>query len=276
MITIQSVRRYVGPCLLREPDCVYLPCHPRLTPYIANYTVTCPMQGTMPEDYTILPTASATLSYSIVDGWAEGGLRGVNTRAAVVGGHANRFDTLLLIEFHPGGLYPLIGIPQSELMDDSFPFAQLDTPLHRQILEVLLSTDDIAALIQGIDRVFLQRLMAVDPRSPLLGAIGQILDARGGISAAQVAAGAFIGQRQLERLFRRHIGAGVKSFSRIVRVNHALKLLRDPAQNMTSVAMAAGYFDQSHFIRDFEALCSAAPGEYLKRMSVFYNDAFKM
>jgi hypothetical protein len=67
--------------LLKGPGFVYMPPHPLLA-YIANYTVTCPSHGAMTDDYTVLPTASATLSYSIDSSAITGGLRGIDTKAA--------------------------------------------------------------------------------------------------------------------------------------------------------------------------------------------------
>lgn len=276
MIALKDVQRYQGPALIRGPGSVYVAPHPLLSPYIANYTVTCPSHGAMADDYTILPTASATLSYAIGNNAVTGGLRGINTKAVTVGSHANQFETLLLIEFHPAGLYPLIRIPQSELLDASFAFAHLSAQLNQEILDAVNAAEGIHSLKSRLDRLFLSRLADAAIHPSLLNAVKVIMDMHGAVSGHALSQTVFLSERQLERIFMQHLGTGVKTFSRIVRVNHSLHLLQAADGSISGLAAEAGYHDQSHFIRDFQALCGITPQGYLKRMSVFYNDAFKM
>ncbi len=276
MITKESVRQYAGPALMRGPSYVYIPPHPALAPYIANYTFTCPVAGEMPDQYTIMPTASATLVYAAGSSAVVDGLRGVNTRASAVGAYANRYPLLFLIEFHPGGLRPLLGLPQSELVDTSVPLSAIDARLHGRILEALLASRGVADLKDSVDRILLSALerAEIDPTVALAQHL--IRASLGGISARALSREVFYSEKHLNRLFREHIGTGIKTFARIVRVNHALRLLETEGGNMASVASLAGYFDQPHFIHDFQALCGVNPQAYLDKKSIFYNDRFKM
>jgi AraC-like DNA-binding protein len=276
MIGVESVQRYCGPSLARGSNFVYFSPHPLLAPYIANYTVTCPAHGVMADDYTILPTASATLTYSIGNYTITDSLRGVNTKAAVVGSHANKFDTLLLIEFHPVGLYPLIRIPQSELLDDSFSFSLLNAHLNKEITDAVLAADHIDLLKDSLDRIFLSRLYGEVIHPQLACAMEVICGRHGSVNLTALSKAVYVSERQLERLFTQHLGAGVKTFSRIVRMNHSLHLLQTTNDSMSSIAAEAGYHDQAHFIHDFRTLCGTTPQLYLNRMSDFYNDAYKM
>lgn len=276
MIGYESIQRYRGPSLSRGSSFLYVSPHSLLSPYIANYTVTCPSHSAMAEDYTILPSASATLSYSIGSNTITGGLRGINTKAVIVGSHANQYDTLLLIEFHPAGLYPLIRIPQSELLDDSFSFAHLSPELDKDIHDAVMVADDVHSLKNSLDRIFLLRLADAIIHPQLAYAMEVILGTHGAVNLHALSEEVFLGERQLERIFAQHLGTGVKTFSRIVRVNHSLHLIQRMKDSMSSIAVEAGYHDQSHFIRDFRALCGTTPQFYLSRMSDFYNDAFKI
>lgn len=276
MIALDSIQRYGGPSLTRGSGFVYLAPHPLLTPYIANYTVTCPAHGDMTDDYTILPTASATLVYSIGNSTITGRLRGINTKATVVGGHASQFETLLLIEFHPAGLYPLLKIPQSELLDDSFCFSQLSAQLDKEIQDAVLTADQINALKDRLDRIFLSRLAGAAIHPQLAFAMKTISGTHGAVSLHALTRAVYLGERQLERVFMQYLGTGIKTFSRIVRINRTVRLLRTTNERMSFIAAEAGYHDQAHLIRDFRALCGTTPQCYLDRMSDFYNDAFKM
>jgi AraC-like DNA-binding protein len=230
----------------------------------------------MNDGYTVLPTASSTLVYSISKNTVTGELRGINTRAAVVGSHANQYDTLLLIEFHPAGLYPLIKIPQSELLNGSFPFAQFDARLNKEILDSLHATNHIASLKESLDRIFLKHLIGVALNPQLNSAMKIIYETNGSANLSALSKAVYIGERQLERIFKQYIGTGVKTFSRIVRVNHSLRLLKTTNERQSFIAAEAGYHDQAHFIHEFKALCGVTPQSYLNRKSDFYNDVFKM
>ncbi len=276
MVFEASVAAYKGPALARGPGFVYLRPHPRLSRYIANYTVTCPGAAGMAGDYTILPTASATLTYSFDGNTVFDGLRGVNTRASVVGAHAVFFRLLLLIEFHPAGLFPLLGVPQSELLDVSHPFSDVDGALHRRVLSALLAAPDIGTLKESMDAIFLSLLDGVRESPQVAQAMHSIFESHGGVSARALSQQTHYSEKQMGRLFRQQIGTGIKEFSRIVRVNHAVRLLETAGGNLAAVAALAGYFDQPHFIHDFQALCGVTPRAFLEKRAIFYNDSYKM
>lgn len=117
MILQESIISYKGKFLNRGSSFLYISPHILLQPYISNYTITFPTPQTIPDEYTILPTASSTLTISVSTDRIVSGLRGVNTKACNVGAYANKLKLLLLIEFHPGALYPFIQINQCELVD---------------------------------------------------------------------------------------------------------------------------------------------------------------
>lgn len=65
MIGLADVTGYRGRCLERGEGYLYLPAHPRLAGVVPCYTVTCPQASDMPEGYTVLPTASASIVVSV-------------------------------------------------------------------------------------------------------------------------------------------------------------------------------------------------------------------
>jgi len=69
-----------------------------------------------------------------------------------------------------------------------------------------------------------------------------------------------VGVRQMERLFQEFVGVSPKQFARLDRVQRALTLSRkSPQADWSAIAAASGYFDQSHFIREFRALNGTTP-----------------
>ncbi|HWD53823.1 MAG TPA: helix-turn-helix domain-containing protein [Acidimicrobiales bacterium] len=71
-------------------------------------------------------------------------------------------------------------------------------------------------------------------------------------------------RRHVTERFRRQLGIAPKAFARLLRFQHAAALLTEvrPRRSLADVAMAAGYYDQSHLTRDFAALAGMTPGTY--------------
>jgi len=90
MITNKHIEIYQGKSLRHDRDSVYISPHVLLQSYISCYTITFP-KG-MPDDYTILPTASARFILSVTGETIHKGLVGINTKAFQAGSHANKIS----------------------------------------------------------------------------------------------------------------------------------------------------------------------------------------
>jgi|GEM_PF-1349291 len=72
-------------------------------------------------------------------------------------------------------------------------------------------------------------------------------------------------QRTLERRFRKALGMTAKQLVSLLRVSSARQMLKQGDVAGVEVALAAGYYDQPHFIREFRKITGVTPGAYLKR-----------
>ena len=73
-----------------------------------------------------------------------------------------------------------------------------------------------------------------------------------------------ISPRQLRRLFQFYIGDTPKAFSKVVRFQHFLKLQSLPATGANKkIFLDAGYYDQSHFNKEFKSFFGLTPKEAL-------------
>ena len=65
-----------------------------------------------------------------------------------------------------------------------------------------------------------------------------------------------------EKRFRKMVGCSPKQFSYIIRMNSAINSLEN--QSIAQTALNAGYYDQSHFVKDFKIFTGQTPSEFLK------------
>jgi len=72
-----------------------------------------------------------------------------------------------------------------------------------------------------------------------------------------------VGKRTLQRLFAEYAGVSPKWVINRYRLHAAIeRAASGEVVDWTSVALDLGYFDQAHFIRDFEKLVGKTPAQY--------------
>ena len=73
-----------------------------------------------------------------------------------------------------------------------------------------------------------------------------------------------LSERTLERLIKEYVGMTPKVYSRIVRFQSSLDLLRQADfKSLTELTYQSEYFDQSHFIREFKEFTGTSPRSFL-------------
>ncbi len=69
--------------------------------------------------------------------------------------------------------------------------------------------------------------------------------------------------RYIDKIFKEFIGVSPKTFAKIVQLQNTIQSINSTQDNyLTNVGFDSGYFDQSHFIRDFKKSISMTPTEY--------------
>lgn len=77
-----------------------------------------------------------------------------------------------------------------------------------------------------------------------------------------VAARYGITARYLQKLFLQYTGLTPKLYSKINRFQSSLRLVNRQGSSLTAIAYDCGYFDQSHFIREFKSFTGYTPTGY--------------
>ena len=81
-----------------------------------------------------------------------------------------------------------------------------------------------------------------------------------------------LSQRRFIELFRDQIGLTPKAFCRVRRFQRVLESVhRKPAVDWAQVALDGGYYDQAHFIHDFQNFSGMTPAMYLARATEHLN-----
>lgn len=91
-----------------------------------------------------------------------------------------------------------------------------------------------------------------------------ILQRNGNVSQDELAIIAGVSNRHFRRIFKNVIGVPPKYFCKVIQLNSVFQLLHDTkSEKMHLLALDCGYYDQSHFINDFNKLIGDTPENFL-------------
>lgn len=76
-------------------------------------------------------------------------------------------------------------------------------------------------------------------------------------------------ERHVRRIFNEWLGMSIESFVQYKRYLKALHLVHQSNLSLTQIAHDSGYYDQSHFIREFKSYTNLTPKEYRQKKSSF-------
>ena len=82
---------------------------------------------------------------------------------------------------------------------------------------------------------------------------------------AELAAVAGLSRHHFARAFRDATGESPVRYVERIRIDQAIRLLRNGSMSLAEIAAATGYSDQSHFTRRFRARTGVTPGRYRSR-----------
>ena len=170
-------------------------------------------------------------------------------------------------KFRPGALAALTSQPGRALLDRSLPlpavFGRRGIALERHLAAAAGSVD---AHIAAVEQLIRDVRPADAARYELLRTIvADMLVADRSLGVAEFARRHAISLSTLQRLFRDYIGVTPKWLLKRYRVHEAAEqLATGEAADLARLAADLGYFDQSHFIRDFRAQVGCSPGAYAR------------
>lgn len=201
-------------------------------------------------------------------------ISGARTNCCVIDTAAE--DRVAGIQFLPGGSFPFFLSPSSELENTSAPLDCL-WPSAAEIREQLLDAPSVNAMFAVLERELLARVVRplfLHPavryarsaicHAPQIATVSALSDAIG------------LSQRRFSELFRDQIGIAPKAFSRVRRFQQVLATVHQARHcsvhiDWADVALDSGYYDQAHFIHDFQAFSGLTPSAYISRATDHLN-----
>ena len=197
--------------------------------------------------------------------------------AVVSGAHGRSFVpgpsevvSIIGVHFKPGGAFPFLGLPASDLADTHVNLEILWGPSAGRLRERLCEAKTSHERFYLLEGVLLQRLChRVEQHYAVLAGL-EMFGKNQGRTVREAAKHIGLSQRRFIQLFKAEVGMTPKLFSRIQRFQHTRSFIQQSGSvNWAGLALDLGYFDQSHLIREFLEFSGQSPTNYLKRQIRF-------
>lgn len=172
--------------------------------------------------------------------------------------------SILAVWFKPGGARQFFGVSAAEMHNAHIPLADVWGTAAGVLYDRLLAAQTTGQRFRILETALLQRLQHGPERHRAVHyALSAFSNTPHATSIAAVTSRIALSPTRFIQVFREDTGLTPKLYCRLQRFQRALRLIAgDSAPRWTDVALACGYYDQSHFINDFQAFAGIRPTDY--------------
>ena len=203
--------------------------------------------GKQSGELMLLGANQTTLGLTTLSGWFEG----------------------MMLDFEPGGMHVLTVIDLQQLSGKVLTAHESGDEGLMHLDQIFRSSPNAEEIAPQLDAFFLGRIpQKTDVNyARLRKVIAACDEAKGNISAAEMASVACLGERQFLRVFRNYVGISPKQFVRLRRFHRTLQDMQLQASKGASIDLLAtvmrhGYYDLSHAALEFQQMGCVSPGQF--------------
>src|SRR5262249_53021557 len=167
------------------------------------------------------------------------------------------------IRLHPARAATFLGVRTRALMNSVSPLGQLSPQLDEQLSRVTetYSRIDSPDARDTVEAVLVEHLRRAPPEDDLIvRAVDRLLSADDPLAVSDLAVALGVSPRHLHRRFLADVGVSPKRLERLARFARAWRqALMGPPVTWADLALANGYADQSHLVREFRTFGARPP-----------------
>jgi AraC-like DNA-binding protein len=172
--------------------------------------------------------------------------------------------SMMGVHFRPGGAFPFFGAAVGELANSHVALEDLWGRSAVELRERLCSAATPQMRFQILEEALTTRRRWISDHPAVSLALDIFGPAGIGDSVRATANRVGLSQRRFIQVFTAQVGLTPKLFSRVLRFQKAREVVNQaPTLNWCQLAVACGYYDQSHLIHDFREFSGLSPTEYL-------------
>lgn len=171
---------------------------------------------------------------------------------------------VLGISFFPWGIYPLLKIPVNEFTNQSINLENIlkefTTRVEDKLMEKKISMEENIKIIES---ELIKEINFSYININIVRLFENLYSEPADLNIRLYCEKYNISIKQLERMFLKYIGVSPKVFKKISRFQNIINNFQN-YKNLTELAYDFGYYDQSHFIKEFKLFSKVPPKQFLK------------
>lgn len=196
--------------------------------------------------------------FRIQSGWVDGGI----IKQSYVQ-YLKDLDYIFVIRFRPETFYRLFALSSAYFKD--CPICSISSlTIEESLISRIFSTHSL----ETKSSIFESYLEAIDKKANNLGLIysatALIGQAKGQITVKDLASNLGVNYKWLERHFSKNIGLTPKEYIQLQRFMTAYIDLQNQPNDLLNVAIANGYYDYNHYLKEFKRFSGSTPLEYTR------------
>ncbi|NTV89896.1 MAG: helix-turn-helix transcriptional regulator [Clostridiales bacterium] len=182
------------------------------------------------------------------------------------------------IRFLPGSRAGILGYPAKEFTDREVMLEEVSTAWEKDGLPERIYIagnlhERVAIALEGLKEGLAE---VSEPLSAYMSGwiTKRVLETGGALGMRQLSEECGYTYRYMAKAFRDDTGITPKLFSRIVRYQKSLDIiLSGGTVSLSDIACNLGYFDQSHFLKEFREFSTISPAQMTRISSFYYKSS---
>lgn len=217
-------------------------------------------------DVVAIPDGCIDIMNEVMDGGVHSHVDGTVLKTKIHHHEDNR--RYFGLRFYPGVLPDIFAVSMKELVSSQISLE--DALKNKELVKRLEDADSVdtwfALFLRAYHESMHDKQIERASHAGLIAYLRQrILSTGGQITVKELSEDTLYCTRYLERVFKDAVGISTKQFGKIVRFQNAIQQINHrEAEQLTDIALRSGYYDQSHFIKDFKAFSDMSPRQYQK------------
>jgi AraC-like DNA-binding protein len=181
--------------------------------------------------------------------------------------------SMIGVAFKPAGTFPFFKCPASEFQEAHVPLESLWGAEANALRDRLLEAKTPAEKFRILEQFLMDRIVRPLELHPAVNyALSEFQGAAHLKPISQVVDQMGFSARRFIQVFNESVGLTPKLFCRILRFQEVLHFFSDEKEiDLAETALSCGYFDQAHFIHDFQGFSGLSPTAYLTHRSEHIN-----
>lgn len=166
------------------------------------------------------------------------------------------------VKFYPGAINNFFRLPCNDIYDNPLPFEEFVSFKIKDLEEKLFCANTFEMRIEILETFLVNqlenRMYSANPNWEFC--MDAIYLSKGSIRVKDLCKQANISDRYLRMLFNTQLGISPKEFIKLVRFQSSYRDIKfNKHKSPVDIALGNGYYDQSHFIKEFKEFSGKTP-----------------